>query len=130
MLLRKRKLLSDTKLLGRWGEGRCEKFLKKKGLVTLARNFSCKTGEIDLVMANKADGAVVFVEVKTRADESFAQIEDAVTSAKKAKLIRAAKYFLTVNNISDRPYRFDVVTIILGAKLREQIRHYKNAFVP
>ena len=118
------------KLLGRWGESRCEKFLKKKGLVTLARNFSCKTGEIDLVMADKADGAVVFVEVKTRADESFTQTENVITSAKKAKLARAAKYFLTVNNISDRPYRFDVVTIILGPKLREQIRHYENAFVP
>jgi putative endonuclease len=123
-------LLSDAKLLGQWGENRCEKFLKKKGLSTLTRNFSCKTGELDLVMADKSDGTIVFVEVKARADERFGDAEDVITSVKKAKLVRAAKYFLATNNIDGRPYRFDVVTIILGQKGKEQIRHYKNAFVP
>ena len=81
-------------------------------------------------MADKSDGTIVFVEVKARADEKFTEAEDVVTSAKKAKLARAAKYFLATNNIDDRPYRFDIVTIILGETGKEQIRHYENAFVP
>ena len=119
--------MADRKLLGRWGEKRCEKFLKKKGFRKLARNFSCKTGEIDLVMAD-SDGVIVFVEVKTRADDNFASAEDVITPAKKAKLIRAARYFLTTHKIEDRPFRFDVVTILLGEARAEQIRHYENAF--
>ena len=129
MLLNKRKLLSERRLLGRWGENRCEKFLKNKGLKSLVRNFSCKTGEIDLVMVAD-DGAIVFVEVKTRADESFTPTESVITSAKKTKLTRAARYFLETNNIMNRPCRFDVVTIVLGQAGPPQIRHHENAFVP
>ena len=128
MLLNKRKLLADAKLLGRWGEKRCEKFLKGKGLKKLARNFSCKVGEIDLVMVD-TDRTIVFVEVKTRADESFATAEEVITPAKKAKLNKVARYFLATHNVEDRPYRFDVVTIVLCSAERKQIRHYENAFV-
>jgi putative endonuclease len=129
MLLNRRKLLADRKLLGRWGERRCEKFLKAKGLRKLARGFSCKTGEIDLVMVD-TDGAIVFVEVKTRADESFSQAESVITPAKKSRLTKAARYFLAIHDIDDRAFRFDVVAIVLGRTGREQIRHYENAFVP
>jgi len=121
--------LADRTLLGKWGEKRCEKFLKRKGLKPLARNFSCNTGEIDLIMV-APDRTIVFVEVRTRADEKFASVESSITSAKKAKLLRTARHFLATGNINDRPYRFDVVTIVLDKKGPEQIRHYENAFVP
>jgi len=129
MLLNRRKLLSDRKLLGRWGEKRCEKFLKRKGLKILTRNFSCKTGEIDLIMVD-TDGSIVFVEVKARADENFAEVETSITSAKKARLQKTARYFIAGNNIQNRPFRFDIVMIVLGQSGRPQIRHYENAFVP
>ncbi len=128
-LLNREKLLADRKKLGRWGEKRCESFLKKKGLRKLARNFSCKSGEIDLVMVD-TNGAVVFVEVKTRADETFEPVESVITTAKKTKLNRAARYFLSTHNIEDRPFRFDVVTVVLGQAGRAQIRHYENTFTP
>ena len=129
MLLTKSKLLWDRVKLGQWGEKRSEKFLKREGLKVLTRNFSCRAGEIDLVMVD-SDGSIVFVEVKSRADESFAPAEAVITSSKKHKLIKTARYFLSTNNIEDRAYRFDVVVIVLNKKGKEQIRHYKNAFVP
>jgi len=129
MLLKRRKLLADHALLGRWGEKRCERYLKRKGFRTLTRNFWCKLGEIDLVMVD-TDGSIVFVEVRTRANEDFAPAESSVTYAKKSKLLRAAQYFLATHNIADRPVRFDVVTIVLGRYGRPEIRHYENAFVP
>jgi len=128
MLLNRRKLLADRKRLGRWGEKQGEKFLKSKGLKTLARNFSCKTGEIDLIMVD-GDGAIVFVEVRTKADESFGPPEETITQPKRAKLLRTARYFLAAHYIEDRPLRFDVVTVVLGQVGRPQIRHYQNAFV-
>jgi len=128
-LFNRRRLLANRELLGRWGERRCEKFLKSKGLKKLTRNFSCKTGEIDLVMTD-TDGSIVFVEVKTRADESFGSAEEVITSSKRNKLSRTARYFLATHNIENRPFRFDVVTIVVGQAGPAQIRHYKNAFVP
>jgi len=129
LLNAKNKLLADADRLGRWGEKRCEKFLKSKGLRTLARNYSCKTGELDLVMVDP-EGTIVFVEVKTRADEPFAPPESVVTAPKKTRLTRTARYFLTANNIENRPCRFDLVTIILPKSGKEQIEHYENAFKP
>jgi len=125
----KRRLLADRELLGRWGEKRCQRFLRRKGLKTLTRNFSCKTGEIDLIMVD-TDRTIVFVEVRTKADETFGSVESSITAPKKARLLRTARYFLATHDIDNRPFRFDVVTIVLGQKGRPQIRHYENAFVP
>ncbi len=127
-LTNRSKLLRDRSLLGRWGERHCEKFLKRKGFKKLARNFSCKTGEIDLVMTDM-DGTIIFVEVKTRANESFEDVESAITPIKRRKLLKTGRYFLATYNIKERPFRFDVVSIVLGESGREQIRHYENAFV-
>lgn len=128
-LFNRRRLLADRERLGRWGERRGEKFLKGKDLRRLARNFSCKTGEIDIVMV-APDRTIVFVEVRTKSGEDFASPESTITPAKKAKLIAAARYFLAIHKIEDRPFRFDIVTIVLDQTGREQIRHYENAFVP
>lgn len=121
--------MADRKQLGRWGEKRCERFLKRKGLKVLARNYSWKTGEIDLVMVD-SDSSIVFVEVRTKADEKFGPPEDSITEPKKIKLLRTARYFLSRHNIENRPFRFDVVAVVLGQSGRPQVKHYKNAFVP
>jgi putative endonuclease len=128
-LLNRDKLLADRKKLGRWGEKRCESFLKKKGLRKLARNFSCKSGEIDLIMVD-TNGVIVFVEVRSKTNESFGPPEESITYSKKARLLRAARYFLAIHNIKDRAFRFDVVTVVLGQSGRAQIRHYENTFTP
>jgi putative endonuclease len=129
MIFNRRRLRADRDRLGRWGQKRCERFLKNKGLRTLTRNFSCKTGEIDLVMVDP-DGTLVFVEVKTRADEAFVPAEASITAPKKQRMTRAAQYFLTVHRIDDRPYRFDVVAVILPPAGPPEIRHYEAAFTP
>jgi putative endonuclease len=129
MILNRRRLLADQADLGRWGQKRCERFLKNKGLRTLTRNFSCKTGELDLVMVD-TDGMLVFIEVKTRAGEGFIPVEAAITSGKKRRVIRAARYFQAFHKIDDRPCRFDVVAVILGPAGPPEIRHYEAAFTP
>lgn len=96
---------------------------------TLTRNYACKMGELDLVMVDR-DGTLVFVEVRSRAAEGFVPVEATVTSAKRERLSRAARHFLAVHKIEDRPLRFDVMTLVLGRQGPPQIRHYENAFVP
>jgi len=128
-MFNRHRLLTDRRRLGRWGEKRGERFLKRKGLRTLARRFSCKSGEIDLVMVD-SDSSIVFVEVKTKADVDFAPPEVSITPAKKARLYRAARYFLAAHHIENRPFRFDVVTVVLGQAGQPQIRYYEHAFAP
>ncbi|MGD0078962.1 MAG: YraN family protein [Sedimentisphaerales bacterium] len=128
LFFKRNKLLRDIKLLGKWGERQCEKFLKRKGLKTLTRNYACNAGEIDLIMVDK-DRAIVFVEVKTRLDEEFAPTETVVNKTKADKMVKTSRYFLSVHDIASRPYRFDVITITLGQRGPAQIQHFKNAFV-
>jgi len=121
------KLLSDTALLGRWGQKQCEKFFKTKGYKTLTKNFSCRTGEIDLIMAAR-DGTVVFVEVKTRKNEKFVDAEAAVTPAKKQRMKKAANLFIKKHKLDNLPLRFDVVVVIPDENGKARTRHYENAF--
>ncbi len=125
----RRRLLSDRTALAKWGERRAQKFLKKYGCTTLARNYLCKTGELDLVMA-ESDGTIVFVEVKTRSNRDIAEPEDSVTASKRQRLSRAAQYFLKTQKIENRPCRFDVIAITLDQQGRETVKHYKNTFTP
>jgi putative endonuclease len=129
MILNRRSLLHDRAKLGRWGEKRCERFLRNKGLRTLIRNFSCKVGELDLVMVD-TDGTLVFVEVRTRANEEFGPAEATVNATKRERVSQAARYFIAAHRIEDRPLRFDIITLILGHRGPPQIRHFENAFVP
>ncbi len=129
LFLIRRRLLNDKARLGRWGERRCERYLRNRGLRTLTRNYSCKVGELDLVMV-ESDGTLVFVEVRTRVDERFGPAEATITPAKRHRVARAARYFLAVHKIEDRPLRFDVVILILGRTGPPQVRHYERAFVP
>ncbi len=129
MFLIRRRLLHDRARLGRWGEKRCERFLQNKGMRTLIRNYTCKLGELDLVMV-AADGTLVFVEVRSRADETFGPAEATVTPAKRERVSKAARHFIAAHRIEDRPLRFDVITLVLGHRGPPQIRHYENAFVP
>ncbi len=129
LIFNRKKILADAKRLGRWGEQRCEKFLKQKGFKILTRNFSCRMGEIDLVAADY-DGSIVFAEVKTRANESFAPTESVVTPAKVHRMHLAARQYISAHNLHDRPCRFDIIAVTLPPKGEPQIRHYPNAFVP
>lgn len=129
MLFNRRRLLSDRARLGRWGEKRSERFLKRRGFKTLARNFSCRSGELDLVMVDP-DGIIVFTEVKTRTRERFVPTEAVITVPKRRRIGRAARYFLACNGIQDRICRFDVIAVIVGETGRPDIRHYESAFVP
>lgn len=124
-----RKLRRDSALLGRWGQKVSEKYLKKKGHKLITRNFLCRTGELDLVTVCP-DGAVVFVEVKTRADENYTAAENAITFGKKQRLVKTARYFVRNYELEGMPLRFDVVIVVLDDENKGVVRHYENAFTP
>jgi putative endonuclease len=129
LFLIRRRLLNDSARLGRWGERRCERYLRSKGLRPLARNYSCKVGELDLVMVD-ADGSLVFVEFAPEPTRASARRGDGHSGQEDPRGPRRPFFLAAHNNIQDRPLRFDVVTLILGRRGPPQIRHYERAFVP
>src|SRR6185369_786509 len=81
---------------GQFSENVAAKLYIKYNFKILVRNFynhyGKRVGEIDFVaLKNKH---LHFVEVKARAENSFVSPEEALTAAKKLKIIKAAKYFL------------------------------------
>jgi putative endonuclease len=83
--------------------------LERAGLKLLARNYSTRHGELDLVMR---DGdTVVFVEVRYRKSTSHGDAAASVTASKQSKLILAAQHWLGAHpQHARRPCRFDVVS--------------------
>jgi putative endonuclease len=100
--------------------------LQRTGLVAIARNFTCRYGEIDLVMRDR--DTLVFVEVRFRSASGFGDGIDSVHAGKQAKLVRAASAFLASHpRLADRACRFDVVAIA-GDADAPSIDWRRNAF--
>ncbi len=123
--------MSDPrKALGQRGEALAEAFLRRLGMKVLARNFATPAGEIDRVLR---DGeTIVFVEVKTRADRRFADPEESVGRAKRQRMGRAAKWYLTSRRLAESPYRFDIVAVVLppDSAAPPEIEHFADAWTP
>jgi putative endonuclease len=114
--------------LGRRGEKLTKRYLKKQGYRHIASNYATRQGEIDLIMQD--EDTIVFVEVKTRRSEDFAHGEESVNYPKQRHLSAAARHFIHLNKLHDRPCRFDVVAVALPEKGKPVIRHWSNAFTP
>lgn len=87
-------------------EAAAAKFLKQQGLLLLQQNYSCRFGEIDLIM--REGNTLVFVEVRLRTNQKFTSAADSIHHHKQQKLIRAAQYYLQNEGINS-PCRFDAV---------------------
>lgn len=67
-------------------------FLVARGLSLVERNYRCRFGEIDLILR---DGrTLVFVEVRYRRSRAFGGAGESITSAKRTKLLRAARHYM------------------------------------
>ena len=115
--------------IGEWGEEQAARFLKKQGFRIIERRARpSRRGELDLVATR--GGALVFVEVKTRCDETFGSPISSVGRAKRHALNRAAIRYLRRADWPKLVYRFDVVEVVgsPSSKTPPVIRHTENAF--
>jgi putative endonuclease len=107
------------------GEDLACRELERRGYAIVARRHRQRGGEIDIIAR---DGAtLVFVEVKTRDGRAFGDAVEAVTGLKRRRLVRLALDYLMRHRLSERPCRFDIVSIhVDGGDLKVEV--YKNAF--
>jgi putative endonuclease len=101
----------DPRRLGADGERVAAEWYLARGYVVLARNWRCRAGELDLVLARRRE--IVFCEVKTRTSDRYGSPFAAVGHVKQARLRRLAATWLS----EDAPFRpsgirFDVAGVI------------------
>ena len=98
-----------------------KRFLCEQSLRFMEQNFTCKVGEIDLIMQDKKQ--LVFVEVKYRKSNSYGAAAEQFTARKRRKLEKAINYYLLQKNCNPfhTNFRIDVVAID-----DEQVNWLKN----
>ncbi len=113
---------ADAAHFGRYGEARAARWYRRAGYRVLAQNWSCREGELDLVVA--LDDEVTFVEVKSRAHHHYGTGAEAVDWRKQRRVRTTAIRWL---DQADRPYReirFDVVEV----DRRGRLERYADCF--
>ena len=108
---------------GLTAEHTAQDYLKKQGLVLLENNYSCRFGEIDLVMRD--GNTLVFVEVRLRSNPKFGSAAQSINQAKQEKLIRTAQFYLQQKDLA-LACRFDVV--LFNDQEMQSIEWIRNAF--
>lgn len=112
--------------LGALGERLAEQHLTALGMQVLTRNWRCRYGELDLIAADPAFEAVVFVEVKTRTSDNFGGVAQAVTPDKVRRLRRLAGLWLAGQDGSWAAIRIDVIGVRIGRRRTPEITHLRG----
>lgn len=113
----------NSKQVGDFGEDLASKFLTEKGYLILSRNYSCKSGEVDIIA--KISNILVFVEVKTRKNDDFIYAREAVNLKKQERIRSTARKYIFESRCRYEHIRFDVIEIYTQKKL---IGHFEDAF--
>ena len=113
---------------GTWGEAQVANDLRKKGYRLLGSQWSCRFGEIDLIVKNKK--YLAFVEVKLRKSARFASAMEYVDRRKQDRIRMTASMYLSRNETNLQP-RFDVIEIYAPYGMdtpKPEIIHMEDAF--
>ncbi len=120
--------LPEFYLTGKGGEEAAQTYLIAKGYTILETNYRVGHREIDLIAQH--ENRLVFVEVKTRAQNCLVLPQDAVHRLKQWHLLRAAHAYI-LRSHSRLEARFDIICV-KKTPLRtfEVTEHIVNAFRP
>lgn len=110
---------------GHVGEDAAADHLERLGFQVVARNYRCRSGELDLVATK--DGMLVFCEVKARTTDRFGDPSEAVNYHKQARLRRLAAQWLSEHRPGPCDIRFDVLSVIVRNGNAE-VTHIPDAF--
>ncbi len=110
-------------ILGRKGEDGGLQYITKINDNSLARNFSCKQGEIDVIALD--GNYVVFVEIKSRTSTEYGLPSEAVTKTKINHMMKTAEYYLYIKHLENENVRFDVVEVYVKDE-KYYINHIKQ----
>lgn len=120
---------SNTQAVGDGAETLALRFLARRGLKPVARNYRCRLGEIDLIMRDVK--CLVFVEVRYRRHNPYTDAALSVDQRKQQKLLRTAAMYVSGRRFRQPPtMRFDVVGIDRDECGELRVKWVKDAFRP
>lgn len=111
--------------LGRRGERRAAWHYRLRGYSILARNARLPAGEIDIVA--QRGSTIVIAEVKTRQSLLAGEGYEAVTSAKRERLIRLGDQYAVKHPRTQ--LRYDILSLFWTGR-RFVVTHFIDAFRP
>ncbi len=111
--------------IGAYAERKAAIFLNKKGYDILDVNYKTRHGEIDLIVRNRKE--IIFVEVKARSENSYAEPKEFVQREKQKKIIAASQRYIMNHNCKLQP-RYDVVEVYFEKDEIKSVKHLENAF--
>lgn len=112
--------------VGEQAERHAERYLRDRGYDLLARNYSCRAGELDLIM-RKGD-TLVFVEVRYRRGAGFGGPAESIDANKRKRLRTTAEHFLQrYRGEAYESCRFDVMAL-MGDITRPEVEWIADAF--
>jgi putative endonuclease len=101
--------MSSTVERGSAAEARAVQLLVRKGYRIVERNFRCGSSELD-VIARDGD-VLVFVEVRSRADDAHGHAAETVDRRKQRQVAKVAMHYIGLRDPVFVKSRFDVVAI-------------------
>ncbi len=114
---------------GAEGEKRVANFLRKNGFSIVKRNFQSKYGEIDIIAENHE--FILFVEVKTRKQDSLVSGVEAVDAFKQRRIMLTANEYIVKTECEKQP-RFDIAEVTVYEKsdggFGYKLRYIENAW--
>ncbi len=113
----------NKRSLGARYENLAAEYLASRGYEIWERNYRCRTGEIDLIAMDTADGSICFIEVKYRKTDRYGLPSEAVSVRKQQKILAVSRHYLQARGLYGAACRYDVAEI-----LGDRIRLIKNAF--
>lgn len=117
----------NRKEKGKAAEEAAALHLERNGWIVKERNWSCRTGELDLIAIK--DGTILFVEVRSRSGSGFGLPAESVDARKIRKVRQTAEVYLHRFGLSDRVIRFDVIAVMLGRNLEiRSLEQIEEAF--
>lgn len=98
-------------LTGSQAESWTAEYLTARGLRLIERNYRCRLGEIDLVMAEGS--TLVFVEVRYRSSKRYGGALESVDRHKCRRLLAAVQHYMIERRVTGA-VRLDVVAVSPG----------------
>lgn len=118
----------ERQVRGRRAESMAAQYLQDHGYRILARNWRCRTGELDLIVTKEEQ--IVIVEVRSRSGYALAYgfPSESITPRKIQKVRDTAAVYLLQTGKQTATVRFDVITVLFQEDGEPQLEHLEAAF--
>ena len=102
---------SQTSLKGKQAEDIACTWLESKGYTILSRNYTCRSGEIDIIAQD--NDVIVFIEVRSLSKRSPDEALSSIHHKKQQRLQKAAQHYLAfqAQHLLDPGVRFDFLGV-------------------